>query len=165
MAGLALIGSVTDQDTSAILEFGDGQVETVNLAPHATVVSRHPHTSRAGAESVKVTITGAPCSVIPEGIITAASGSFNSAIRFYDTKSAKQQDLFGNGLRLAESTPHIILKNTSPFDITAGPEFVPAGGRAENRSVTLPPVHLAANETREVDLEPLMAAAGDLMLQ
>lgn len=159
--GTAIIalGSVSDQDTSATVQFDDGRTETVNLAPHATAVSRHQRGSSAGAESVSITITGAAGSMVAEGLITAAGGSFNSPIRFYDTKSAKQSSLFGNGLRIAGGTPHLALKNTSPFDVTASPEFVPPGGRAENGTVALPPVRLAPYETREVNLDPLTAAA------
>lgn len=129
MAIIAL-GNITDIATSATVRFGDGQTQTVNLAPHATEIIRHAPNSRAGGESVAINITGAAGSVIPTGLIASANGAFNSVIRFYDTKRARQPHLFGNGLRLAGAKPRMTLKNTSSAPITATPKFIPSGSMA-----------------------------------
>jgi hypothetical protein len=104
-------------------------------------------------------ITGAAGSVIPTGLIASADGTFNSVIRFYETKMAKQPHLFGNGLRLAGTIPRMALKNTSSAPIIATPKFIPLGGVDAGEPVTLPALALAPQQTAEVDLGPLMDAA------
>ncbi len=91
-------------------------------------------------------------------MITAGDGSFNSVIRFYDTKNVKQPHLFGNGLRLAGVTPHMVLKNTGSAPITVRPQFIAQGGLAASEPVVLHEINLGANETTEVDLSPLTRA-------
>ncbi|MBP6820731.1 MAG: Ig-like domain-containing protein [Acidobacteria bacterium] len=152
------LGNITDAATSATVRFGDGQEQAVYLAPHATEVIRHVPRSRASGESVAVNVAGAAGSVIPTGVIASADGSFNSVIRFYETKLAKQSDLFGNGLRLAGATPHLILKNTSPAAIKATPKFIPLAGSAAGGSVELPAIAIGPNQTVEVGLNALLNA-------
>lgn len=152
------LGNITDTETSATVRFGDGQQQAVKLAPHATEIIRHVSRSQTSSESVAISITGAPGSVIPTGVIAAADGSFNSVIRFYETKLAKQPDLFGNGLRLAGITPHLVLKNTSSAPVKAMPRFIPLAGSAAGM-VELPAVAVKANETVEVDLSALLNTA------
>jgi hypothetical protein len=110
----------------------------VSFVPHATEIIRRAPLSQAGGESVTINITGAAGSVIPTGLIASADGAFNSVIRFYQTKMAKQPHLFGNGLRLAGTIPRMTLKNTSSAPITATPKFIPLGGVAAGEPVTLP---------------------------
>ena len=152
------LGNITDTATSATVRFGDGQTQSVNLAPHATEIIRHAPNSWEGGQSVVINITGAAGSVIPTGLITSGDGSFNSVIRFYGTKAARQPHLFANGLRLAGVTPHMILKNTSSAPITATPEFIPSGDGSAGNPVTLPAIALSPKQTVEVDLGPLMNA-------
>jgi IPT/TIG domain-containing protein len=158
MAIIAL-GNITDTATSAKVRFGNGQEQTVSLAPHATEIIRHAPLSQTRGQSVTINITGAAGSVIPTGLIASADGAFNSVIRFYETKMAKQPNLFGNGLRLAGTTPRMALKNTSSASITATPKFIPLGGVVVGEPVTLPSLDLAPQQTAEVDLGPLMDAA------
>lgn len=153
------LGNITDAPTSATVRFGDGQERSVSLPPHATETVRHTPLSQTGAESVAINITGAAGSVIPTGLIASPNGAFNSVIRFYETKMAKQPHLFGNGLRLAGTTPRLALKNTSSAPITATPKFIPSGGVAAGKPVTLPAIALKPQQTVEVDLGPLMKAA------
>jgi len=153
------LGNITDTATGAIMRFGDGQEQTVSLAPHATQIIRRAPVSQAGGESVTISITGAAGSVIPTGVIASADGTFNSVVRFYETKMAKQPHLFGTGLRLAGTTPRMALKNTSSAPITATPKFIPLGGVDAGEPVTLPALALAPQQTAEVDLNPLMGAA------
>jgi len=152
------LGNVTDSTTGATVTFGDGDARTVSLPPHATEIIRHKKEKGEETESVKINITGQPGSVIPTGIIESKDGSFNSVIRFYDTKGAKQPNLFANGLRLAGVTPHMVLKNTSSSAVTAQPKFITPGGVAAAEPVTLPEVSLGPNEITEVDLSALSQA-------
>jgi hypothetical protein len=151
------LGNLTGGETAATVDFGDGEAREVRLAPHATEIVRREHTGGDGVESVKISVTGAPGSVVPTGLIESQDNSFNSVIRFYDSKSAKQPNLFANGLRLAGVTPHMVLKNTTSAAVTARPRFIPAGG---DGAVVLPEVRLGANEAREVELTALLQAAG-----
>jgi hypothetical protein len=159
-AAVIALGNVTDLPTGATVNFGDGETQTVNLAPHGTTLVRRAHDGNAGAESVRIDITGVPGSIIPTGVITSKEGSFDSVIRFYDTKNAKQQNLFANGFRLGGVTPHMVLKNTGTLPVIAQPEFITLGGTASAPPVSLPDVNLAAGETKEVDLTPLLQSRG-----
>jgi hypothetical protein len=152
------LGNITDTPTSATVNFGDGDSQTINLAPHGTEIVRHKHDKGDGPESVAINITGMPGSIIPTGLIASKDGSFNSVIRFYDTKRAKQTNLFANGLRLAGVTPHLTLKNTSASPITAQPKFITLDGVAAGAPVVLPDVTLSAGEATEVNLTPLLQA-------
>lgn len=152
------LGNVTDAPTGAVVRFGDGDTQTVTLAPHATEIVRRERAGNEGAESVTINITGAPGSVIPTGVIASKHGSFNSVIRFYDTRRAKQPHLFANGLRLAGAAPHMILKNTSSSPITAQPKFIPPEGVAAAEPVIVPEIGLGPGEATAVDLTLLLAA-------
>jgi hypothetical protein len=154
-----VLGNVTGDSTSALVQFGSGQTQTVSLAPHATMVIRKPQASQKGetSESVTITITGPAGSIIPTGLIEAANHNSNSVIRFYDTKSAKQANLYGNGLELKNAIPRMVLNNTSSNPIVATPKFIPTTGITAN-PILLPPVNLEPNETLEVNLAPLMDA-------
>lgn len=154
------LGNVTDSTTGATVTFGGGDVRTVSLPPHATEILRHEKERGEDTESVTINITGQPGSVIPTGVIESEDGSFNSVIRFYDTKGAKQPNLFANGLRLAGVTPHMVLKNTSSSAITAQPKFITPGGVGAAEPVVLPEINLGPNEITEVDLAPLLQAVG-----
>jgi hypothetical protein len=144
------LGNVSNVPSGAKLKFGDGAEQTVQLAPNGTEIVRHENSK--SVESVQVEITGLPGSIIPTGVITSRDGSFNSVIRFYDTKNARQPHLFANGLRLAGVTPHLVLKNTSATSVTAQPAVISSEGVTAREPLLLPAVSLAGKETREVDL-------------
>lgn len=152
------LGNITDTPTSAIVSFGDGETQTVSLAPHGTDIIRHRQGKDEGTESVTINITGMPGSIIPTGVIASKDGSFNSVIRFYDIKRAKQPNLFANGLRLANISAHMVLKNTSSSTVIAQPKFIALRGVAAADPVVLPETILAPNETTEVDLAPLLSS-------
>ena len=152
------LGNITDSPTSATVTFGGGETHFVHLAPRATEVIRHKNDKEEGRESVVINVTGQPGSIVPTGVIASKDGSFNSVIRFYDTKNAKQPHLFANGLRLAGITPHMVLKNTSPSPVTAQPKFTALGGIESAEPVVLPEVSLGPQEVTEVDLTPLLLA-------
>lgn len=149
------LGNITDAPTSAIVTFGGGDIQTVDLAPHAAQIIRREGGDEAGAGSVVINIKGAPGSVIPAGLITSKEESFNSVIRFYDTKGARQPHLFGNGLRLAGVSPHMVLKNTTPSPVSARPKFTALGGPGSAEPLVLPEVSLGPQEVKEIDLTPL----------
>jgi hypothetical protein len=150
------LGNITGNPTSAVVSFGEGDTQVVSLAPHATEIIRHKHGKEEGVESVVINITGMPGSVIPTGIIASKDRSFNSVIRFYDTKGAKQPNLFANGLRLANITPHMVLKNTGSSLITVRPKFIALEGPAATEPFLLTEISLSPNEVKEVDLAPLL---------
>jgi hypothetical protein len=152
------LGNITDAATSATVTFGDGRTQEVELRPHATEILRGAQSKDGGSESVRINVTGAPGSVVPTGIITTKDNSFNSVIRFYDTKHTKQPRLFANGLRVVGTALHMALKNTTPAPITAQPKFIPSGGN-DAGTVILPEVNLGPNETTEVDLTYLSQQA------
>jgi hypothetical protein len=153
------LGNITDTPTSAIVTFGDGDSETVSLAPHGTEIIRHKHSNDAGTESVGIQLTGMPGSIIPTGVIASKNGSFNSTLRFYDIKRAKQANLFANGLRLANITPHMVLRNSGSDSVIAQPKFISLEGIGGGAPVVLPEINLAPSETIEVDLSTLLLAA------
>lgn len=156
---IVALGNVTDVATSAVLQFGSDQPQKITLAPHATETVRHEGSQRAGTESITINVTGAPGSIIPSGVITSENGSFNSVIRFYNPKLAKQPKLFANGFRVKNVTPHMVLRNTTSERIAAQPKFITLAGIAEGDPVVLPEIILGPNETTEVDLTPLSEAA------
>src|SRR5262249_42589658 len=63
------LGNVTDEATGATVTFGDGDVRTISLPPHATEIIRHRKERAEDTESVSINIKGAPGSVIPTGVI------------------------------------------------------------------------------------------------
>jgi hypothetical protein len=144
------LGNVTNQPSGALVTFGDGESQAVQIAPNGTALVRRENTK--AVESVAINITGLPGSIIPTGVITSKDGSFNSVIRFYDTKNAKQQHLFANGLRLGGVTPHMVLKNTSSAPIVSQPIVISVAGLRAREPILLPAINLAANEARELDL-------------
>ena len=148
------LGNISDTDTSANVTFGNGETKTVKLKPHETDLVRQKNKTQ-GADSVRIETTGAPGSIVPTGMITTGRGSFNSVIRFYDPSTAKQPNLYANGLRLAGVTPHVVLKNTTQSPIAVQPKVIPSGGKTGE--LILSQVSLNPNETKEVDLSELLA--------
>ena len=152
------LGNLTDNPTSATISFGDDHERRVHLAPHATEILRYKSEKGETAESAVINVTGPAGSIVPTGLITSKDGSFNSVIRFYSPKLAKQSNLYANGFRVTGNTPHMILKNTTASSIAVVPKFVPLSGESAS-PFTLSQVSLAPNETTEVDLKPLLRAA------
>jgi hypothetical protein len=153
------LGNITDVATGATVQFGDEPAQSVNLAPHATHIIRRTHSERTSVESMLIKVNGPTGSVVPTGVITAADGSFNAVIRFYDTQHTKQPHLFANGARLADVTPHLVLKNTTSAAIVATPKFIPLAGSTADGTVSLPAVNLAPYQAVELDLRTFAQAA------
>lgn len=96
---------------------------------------------------------------MPTGVIASKDGSFNSVIRFYSPRLAKQSHLFANGFRVRNVTPHLVLKNTTAESIVAQPKFITLGGLDAGQPVVTPEITLTPYESREVNLEQLSLAA------
>jgi hypothetical protein len=152
------LGNVTDAPTGAKVTFGNGDVQSIQIAPNGTEIIRRQNSK--DVESVRIDITGLPGSIIPTGVITTKGGSFNSVIRFYDTKITRQPHLFANGLRLGGVTPHLVLKNTSTEPVTAQAAAISLAGVTNVQPITLPAVQLAGGEMRELDLSNLTSKPG-----
>ena len=152
------LGNVTSAPTGAKVTFGNGDVQSIQIAPNGTEIIRRSNSK--AVESVRIDITGLPGSIIPTGVITTKGGSFNSVIRFYDTKMTRQPHLFANGLRLGGVAPHLVLKNTSTEPLTAQAAAVSLAGVTNVQPITLPAVQLAGGEMRELDLSGLTNKPG-----
>jgi hypothetical protein len=92
------------------------------------------------------------------GFIVADDDSFTSSIRFYDTKKTVQPNLYALNLRLKNTVPRIVLKNTSDVDVSARPRFFTASGELDN-PVDLPPMTLRPQQMIDLDLSALNEAA------
>lgn len=135
----------------------------MNVAPFATeIVRRRSQDSgesddeRAGG--ISINYSGPQGSLIPTGFVSSANGRFTSNIRFYNTPNVVQPNLYANNLRLKDTVPHLVLRNTSPDFLTARPRFLTAAGTPSGM-VKLPTLRLRPSEIVEVDLRPLMLAA------
>ena len=155
---IVALGNITDNTTSAMVDFGDQHSENVYLAPHATQVIRFKREKGDSLGSAVINVTGAPGSIVPTGLIVAKDGKFDSVIRFYSPKLTKQANLFANGLRVTGNRLHMVLKNTTGSAIAVVPKFVPLSGAAGTPFV-LSRVILNPNEVKEADLAPLLRAA------
>jgi hypothetical protein len=150
------LGNITGSHTSATVSYSD-ETQTVNLAPHATKLIHHKR-DKQGVESVVIKVTGAAGSIVPTGLIAGKDATFNSVIRLYSPKLAKQANLFANGFHVDGVVPHMLVKNTTASSIAVVPRFIPLGGLAAKPFVSSQVV-LAPNEAREVDLASLLRAA------
>jgi hypothetical protein len=152
------LGNITDVTTSVTVSFGADGVRMIEIPPHGTEVLRHKSEKGVSASSAVINVTGAPGSIVPTGLITSKDGTFNSVIRFYSPKVAKQANLYANGFRVTGNTPHMVLRNTTANSIAVVPTFTPLAGAAASPFV-LSQVSLAAFEAKEVDLADLLRAA------
>lgn len=160
-AAIAL-GNYSDYPTAATLTFSNGDVEQVNIAPYATEIIRRRNNgqnqSSIEAESVRIDASGQMGRLIPIGFVSSANGDFSSSIRFADTENIAQSNLYATNFRLKDSTPHIILKNTSTDAIAARPRFLPALGEGSG-VVELASIVIPANGIKELNLTALINAA------
>jgi hypothetical protein len=152
------LGNITANATSATVDFGDDHARTVHLAPHATKVIHYKRDNDQRLGSAVINVTGVPGSIVPTGLIAGKDAKFNSVIRFYSPKLAKQANLFANGFHVAGNAPHMVLRNTTSSSIAVVPKFVPLSGIAAAPFVSSEVV-LGPNQTTEVDLAPLLRAA------
>jgi hypothetical protein len=164
-SALIALGNSSAQPVHANLNFSEGVSRSIDIAPFATEIIR-PRSqelsllaqNRGKGEAVTINYTGAAGSLIPTGFVSSSDGKFTSLIRFYNTPGVVQPDLFATNLRLKDSQPHLILRNTSSGSITARPKFLTSTG-IDVETFKLSPIKLAPYEVTEVNLKPLMAAA------
>lgn len=164
-ASLAL-GNSSATPLRTNVQFSDGEAQDVDIAPFATKYIRRRANGRQAAkslaggtaDSVILKTIGPAGSLRAVGVVTSDSQKFTSSIRFYEPQGAAQPHLFATNLRLKNTSPHMVLKNTSDTDITAQPRFRPAEGESEG-VVELPSQTLKPQEVVEVDLSPLVSVA------
>jgi hypothetical protein len=149
--------SATPLRTTA--QFADGETQEVDIAPFATRYLRRAAGEGDAPDAVRLTTVGPPGSLRAVGVVASAGLGFANSIRFYDTRGAVQEHLFATNLRLKNAVPHMVLRNTTDAPVTAQPRFRPADGEAGG-VVELPALTLAPHQAIEVDLAPLMLAAG-----
>ena len=156
------LGNSSDAPVQATANFSDGESKQITIAPFATEFIRRRGADGPGrsgsVDSVKLTVTGSSDAMRVAGFIVGGDKSFDSSIRFADTKKVAQSNLYATNLRLQNTDPHMVLKNTGLADISARPRFFSAAGENEN-PVELPAIMLRPNETVDVNLTPLRQAA------
>lgn len=158
------LGNVSTQSVHASLQYANGDVQNTIIAPHGTSYVRRIMGINAPTdgvvESVKITSTGSPGALRMTGVTASADKRFTSTIRFYDPQHTVQQNLYASNLRLKNTAPHMVLKNTSDSQINARPRFLPFSGE-RGAPVELPVVSLQPHESVAVDLRQLMSTASN----
>jgi hypothetical protein len=156
------LGNYSDSLTVATLTYSNGETEQVNIAPYATEIVKRRNNgqnqSNAEAESVRIESSGEPGRLITTGLVVSNNRDFASSIRFYDPQNVSQPNLYATNFRLKDSTPYLILKNTTADAVTARPRFLPAAGEGSG-VIELPMVTIPANAVKEVNLNSLVNAA------
>lgn len=157
------LGNSSGAPLHTTVELTGGESEEVDIAPFGTryvrvraAVGGPP--SEGTARAVRLTTVGAPGSLRAVGVVSSAN--YASSIRFYDPRAAVQQHLFATNLRLKDTLPRMVLRNTGDTEVTAQPRFRPVGGEGAG-VFELPPLTLGAREVAEVDLGLLVSAAAN----
>jgi hypothetical protein len=153
------LGNSSGNAARANIEFSRGESEEVDIPAGKTrFVRRHATGNQARIESVKIVTQGDAGAIRLAGFIAGDDESFASSIRFYDTKKTAQPNLYALNLRLSQTTPRIVLKNTSDATVTAKPIFLTSNGNEDN-PVELPSRALAPHEVVDLELSGLRAAS------
>ena len=160
------LGNISDVPIRATLQFSDDSTQEVVISPFATEFVRYRGRRSSGnaqrrygtGEAVTITSIGPEGGLITTGLVTSPRNRFSNIIRFYDTANAVQPNLFATNFQASAAESRLVLKNTTDSPITARPRFLPIAGEAGN-PVELPAVTVRPQEIREVDLQPLRAAA------
>lgn len=158
-AATIAVGNYSDAPAAATLTFSNGDVEQINLAPYATKVVERKNNgqNRIESESAAITSSGQSGRVITTGFVSSKD-DFASSIRFTDTENVAQPNLYATNFRLKNTTPRIVLKNTTTSAVTARPRFIPMSGEGGG-VVELPALTIQPNAVREVNLNALTNAA------
>lgn len=155
------LGNSSEIPLQVTAYFSDGESKEINIPPFATeFIRRHAANGQGGnVDSVKLVNTGGSADAFRvAGFIVGGENSFDSSIRFADTKKIAQPNLYATNLRLRNTQPRMVLKNTGLADISAHPRFFSAAGENE-KPVELAPITLRPNEIVDVDLTSLKEAA------
>lgn len=158
------LGNSSNSQIHTTVQFSDGDVREVDIAPFATHYIRRNNSNNSNSkQSVKLVTNGAAGSLKAVGYVTSSSNSsskrFAGSIRFYDTQGVVQPKLLANNFRVKNAESHLLLKNTSTSSITATAKFLPTDGNGE--PVTLQSITLNAGEITEVNLQPMQTAAAN----
>ena len=145
------LGNSSNAPIQTRLQYSNGNIQDVSIAPFATRYIR-----RQNGNSVKLTTTGAVGSLKATGFVTNNSQNFTSGIRFYETQSVVQPNLFASNFKVKNHTSHLLLKNTSAASVTAQARFSPTTGTGN--AIELPSVIINAGEIVELNLQPLVSA-------
>jgi len=153
------LGNSSGNAVRANVQFSPGESEDVDIPAGKTkFVRRHATGNQARMESVKIVTQSDAGAIRLAGFIAGDDDSFASSIRFYDTKKTAQPNLYALNLRLSQTTPRIVLKNTTDASVNAKPIFLTCNGNEDN-PVELPSRALAPHEVVDLDLSSLKAAA------
>ena len=156
------LGNSSDTAIHTTAQFSDGDSEEIDIAPYATKFlrrrSREREEETSRNESVKLIAVGREGSLRVAGFVVADDQSFTSSIRFYDTRRTIQPNLYATNLRLENTIPRMVLKNTGDVEVSARPRFFSAAGE-QATPVELPTVTLSPQQMVDVDLSPLREAA------
>lgn len=154
------LGNSSDEPLQVTASFADGEAKQIEIAPFATEFIRRRAANGQGGnvDSVKlVTTSGSADAFRVAGFIMGGAKSFDSSIRFADTKKVAQPNLYATNLRLKNTEPRMVLKNTGLADISARPRFFSGAGENE-KPVELPQITLRPSEIVDVDLTTLKQA-------
>jgi hypothetical protein len=161
------LGNSSETPLQVTAYFPDGESKEIKIAPFGTEFIRRRAANDHGGnvDSVKLVTTASSADAFRvAGFIVGGGKSFDSSIRFADTKKTAQPNLYATNLRLKNTEPRMVLKNTGLLDISARPRFFSGAGKNEN-PVELPSITLRPNEIVDVDLTTLkeaVAARADL---
>ena len=141
---------------TAKLQFSNGDYQEIEVPPFGTeLVRRHRgQTGSNEAEGVTINAANGSGDLIPTGAVTA--NGFTSSIRFYDTKSVVQQNLYATNFRLHHVQSKLVLRNTGTQSLLATPRLRPAQGN-ENDFIDLGGTSLAPGEIKSVALDSICA--------
>jgi hypothetical protein len=158
------LGNSSGTSIRTTVQYSDGDSQVVNIGPSATEYVRLRALGKEDTRaqdgrgvSLRLNTVGPAGSLKVAGVVTS-DDRLVSSIRFYDTQSMVQPNLFATNMKLSGHKPRIVLKNTSPISVTAQARFRTEAGEAAN-PVQLPAIVLRPQEIAELDLSPLMSAA------
>ena len=146
------LGNSSNSTIHTTVQFSDGSQE-VDIAPYATKYIR-----RQNSNTVKLTTVGPAGSLKATGVVFNANKKFTSSIRFYETQATIQPNLYATNFKVKNRASHLFLKNTTAANITIQPRFYPMEGAGT--PFELPQTSLNPNQIIELDLTPLITAAG-----
>jgi hypothetical protein len=151
------LGNSSNVGIRTTAQFADGDSEDVDIPAGVTKFIRR-HARERDIESVKLSAAGPAGSMRVMGFVVADDQNFTSSIRFYDTMRTVQPNLYATNLRLKNTVPRVVLKNTSQLDTSARLRFFSAAGEQYN-PVELPTVTVRPQQVVDVDLSALREAA------
>lgn len=157
---VAVLGNASEAFVFATIAGPDRAGERIELPPHGTrtIVREASANPASPVDWLRVEVQGPTGSVRATGYVEAKN-RVAAAIRFYDPEAARQADLFATNLRVADTWPTLVLKNTANMTITATPVFTGVKDDGE-LPVALPSIVLPPYAAVTVPLHRLQDEAG-----